>query len=487
VDTHALIFRNKVMFYLISSIVSLLTVVNIMAGKSRLFITSIFVSGFLLLGVTGYYIFKKKTRHVLCSHLFTHASLGVITLVLFSDPSFDKFIFLFLALMIPVLYQNSWLTIANGLFVGIVMSIAYATDKQAIWGGYDIVKSKSLIFSLALTILFVVLSVTQSRASEKLRKDALKSENNAILEKKKAEELLVRLEKTLHEIESFNVVLDEGTEMVKQNSEQIVFTSQEMSQSIENQTVEISSFSSFVHKTKENYSDIVKDFTEMNEKSKETKESISISTDKFKELEESLSYIKNFFYLNKHTNEQLKNKTNEIQRIMTIISGISNQTNLLALNASIEASRAGEHGASFMVVADEIRKLADQTNRSTKDIELILTDVNEKVEESFLQIHKSEKVFVGNKKKTAEVKESFDVLKKNNQQVEEKMKMSIIKVEKLQRDIQQALESIVNISSIAEENFSSVQKITTSYKKVDEMIAELTENYHFLHAKIKKK
>lgn len=475
------------MFYLIASIVSLLTVVNIMAGKSWLFIASIFVSGFLLLGVTGYYIFKKKTRHVLCSHLFTHASLGVITLVLFSDPSFDKFIFLFLALMIPVLYQNSWLTIINGIFVGIVMSIAYATDKQAIWGGYDIVKSKSLIFSLALTILFVVLSVTQSRASEKLRKDALKSENNAILEKKKAEELLVRLEKTLHEIESFNVVLDEGTSMVNDNSKQVVFTSQEMSKAIEEQTIEISAFSSFIHDTKEKYGEIVKDFTEIDAKSKETNQNVVASNQKFEELERSLEYIKNFFYLNKATNEQLKNKTDEIKQIMNIISGISNRTNLLALNASIEASRAGEHGASFMVVAEEVRKLADQTNRSTKDIELILSDVNEKVEESFLQIRKSEEVFIENKEKTKEVKDSFGLLQTNNEQVEDKLMMSIVKVEKLQQDIQQALESILNISSIAEENFSSVQQITTSYETIDKMIADLAHNYQILQTKIKKK
>lgn len=475
------------MFYLILSIVSLLTVVNIMAEKSWLFIASIVISGFSLLGVTGYYIFKKKTRHVLCSHLFTHASLGVITLVLFSDPSFDKFIFLFLALMIPVLYQNSWLTIVNGVFVGIVMSIAYVTNKQAIWGGYDVVESKSLIFSLALTILFVVLTVTQSRASEKLRKDALKSENNAILEKKKAEELLVRLEKTLHEIESFNVVLDEGSSTVNDNSKQIVFTSQEMSKAIEEQTIEISTFSSFIHDTKEKYGEIVKDFTDIDAKSKETNQSIVISNQKFEELERSLEYIKNFFYLNKTTNEQLKNKTDEIKQIMTIISGISDRTNLLALNASIEASRAGEHGASFMVVAEEVRKLADQTNRSTKEIELILSDVNEKVEESFLQIRKSEEVFVENKEKTKEVKDSFGVLKINNEQVENKLMISIVKVEKLQQDIQQALESILNISSIAEENFSSVQQITTSYETIDKMIADLAHNYQILQTKIKKK
>jgi methyl-accepting chemotaxis protein len=81
------------------------------------------------------------------------------------------------------------------------------------------------------------------------------------------------------------------------------------------------------------------------------------------------------FKIVEDTINELKHKSDAISNIIETISMIAEQTNLLALNATIEAARAGEAGRGFAVVADEVRKLAEQSTNSAKEIESIIIDV----------------------------------------------------------------------------------------------------------------
>lgn len=83
----------------------------------------------------------------------------------------------------------------------------------------------------------------------------------------------------------------------------------------------------------------------------------------------------------KHTVENLVTSAAKIQAITTSIASIASQTNLLALNASIEAARAGEHGKGFAIVAEEVRKLAEQSNAEVLQVEQLIQDMLKHVQQ----------------------------------------------------------------------------------------------------------
>jgi methyl-accepting chemotaxis protein len=151
----------------------------------------------------------------------------------------------------------------------------------------------------------------------------------------------------------------------------------------------------------------------------------------------------------------LAEKSKNIANITTTISSISEQTNLLALNASIEAARAGENGKGFSVVAEEVRKLAEQSSESTQGISSEIQQIQEQVANA-VAVMKDSIDYMGLSTSSIDnISSTFSGIEKEIENIK-LMSLSISEIAKsLLVENKNINEAVSNTSAISEESVAS--------------------------------
>lgn len=273
-----------------------------------------------------------------------------------------------------------------------------------------------------------------------------------------------------------------ATEYIALSIEQVSTGAEQQVNSVAETSEGINEMSKSIQHIAENAHDVYTSATEASEKASLGNKTTQTAVAQMRSIHRSIDDLSKVI-------QNLGEQSNRIGEIVQVISDISSQTNLLALNAAIEAARAGEQGRGFAVVADEVRKLAEQSSESAEQITNLIHSIQEQsnnavesMGKATVEVDEGLKLVTTAGDSFAEIQESIVVVTEKvgdvsaaAEQISAATEQMVQSVKVIAEIAENSAANTQNVSSATEEQLASMQEIAASAQALSKMAESLEE------------
>lgn len=289
-------------------------------------------------------------------------------------------------------------------------------------------------------------------------------------------QLIQEIEVSAREMDTAAYSLSEGAEQTVRGTEEVATTGQQLSFGTDKQVEKIQEVTAVVNQITGAMQQLASSVTQVAGNGDKTHDLAKSGTAKVKDTLKQIGVITKVVNESSERVGLLGEKSQEIGQILTLITDIAEQTNLLALNAAIEAARAGEHGKGFAVVADEVRKLAEQSAMAANQISALIYQVQEETQQAVIamkegrdEVRKGTRIageaghiFRDIAKSVAGLNNQVQDIAATSEEVAAGSNVIVKNVEEIDIVAKQVSGGAQGMAAIAEEQTSSMEEVTAS-------------------------
>lgn len=349
-----------------------------LALGSGLMITLItLIGGAVVIAIIGILHFSKKLVFQLPYFSVIGVSL-VVALIMFMSPTDQNIFLIYYLLVFAALYLNQ-IVFTVGVIISTVILVTFYIVNQ------DVLNT-NLQFSLLMYALAVIVLFFQNKISNQLQKSVNELQNQVQLSLQKEQQQRVVLVDNTQIIAKNLTEIQNQSQTNHESTYEMNVAIQEVAKGAQVQSDSISDILAAVENTNTMVVNMIEKVEEITEQSSLTNSKSVQGREQSQKLHTQMKEFKQFISKMTYELTQLSGNVSQSLKSLESIQQINSQTNLLALNASIEAARAGEAGKGFSVVAQEIRKLAETTEKTANEVSTSLNQINMSNEGTQLQM-----------------------------------------------------------------------------------------------------